>query len=91
MLEDLLGRYFDAGVAEGREGRTHDTADGLAQRTLCEIRAEVRRMVAVEREACAKLVEAGKIMQTRDEGTVVVDWDCSEEAADAIRARSNAE
>lgn len=36
-------------------------------------------------EACASLVEAGKVMPTANEGTVVVDWDSSEEAASALR------
>ena len=33
-LEDLLADYWDAAYAEGKEGRVHDTVDGLAQRAL---------------------------------------------------------
>lgn len=57
MLEELLDQYWCAAIAEGREGRQHDTEDGLAQRTLNELRAEVQRLVTVEREACAKMLE----------------------------------
>lgn len=38
-LMQLIGEYFDLGVAEGRESRDHDTKDGAAQRKLSEIRA----------------------------------------------------
>jgi hypothetical protein len=57
MLEELLDQYWSAAHAEGKEGRNHDTEDGLAQRTLNELRAEVQRLVAAEREACAKMLE----------------------------------
>lgn len=57
MLEDLLEKYWNAALAEGREGREHGTEDGLAQRTLSGIRAEVQRLVVEEREACAKVLE----------------------------------
>jgi hypothetical protein len=56
-LDTLLGTYFDAGHAEGKEGRTHDTVDGVAQRTLSEIHDCIKAMVAAETEACAKLME----------------------------------
>lgn len=55
-LDSLLGRYFDAGVAEGREGREHDTADGLAQSTLSEIHSCIKESVSSEREACVALL-----------------------------------
>ncbi|QTG13042.1 hypothetical protein G6M86_07215 [Agrobacterium tumefaciens] len=40
-LADLLHQYFELGVAEGREGRNHDTEAGDAQRVLSEIEAEI--------------------------------------------------
>ncbi len=40
-LADLLHKYFELGVAEGREGRNHDTEGGDAQRVLSEIEAEI--------------------------------------------------
>lgn len=45
MLNELLKRYWDAAYNEGKEGREHDTEDGIAQRTLSEIYAEVRRLI----------------------------------------------
>jgi len=54
-LDELLSTYWDAAYAEGEEGRSHDTEDGLAQRTLAAIHAEVARQVKAEREACAKV------------------------------------
>ena len=45
MLNDELERYWEAAYAEGKEGRTHDTKDGVAQRALSEIRNEVRRLI----------------------------------------------
>lgn len=56
-LDELLGTYFDAGHSEGAGSRTHDTVNGLAQRTLSGIREHVRLMVAAETEACAKMLE----------------------------------
>jgi hypothetical protein len=35
----LLVKYWDAAYAEGREGRSHDTEDGVAQQTFDEILA----------------------------------------------------
>lgn len=40
-LAELLHQYFELGVAEGREGRNHDTEAGDAQRVLSEIQAEI--------------------------------------------------
>lgn len=40
-LAELLHQYFELGVAEGREGRNHDTETGDAQRVLSEIEAEI--------------------------------------------------
>jgi hypothetical protein len=55
-LDELLGDYFDCGVAEGREGRTHDTIDGQAQKALHAIKAHVTGLLNKEREACAALL-----------------------------------
>ena len=46
MLNELLERYWNAAYAEGKEGRDHDTEDGMAQHTLTEINIEVQRMLA---------------------------------------------
>lgn len=40
-IAELLHQYFELGVAEGREGRNHDTEAGDAQRVLSEIEAEI--------------------------------------------------
>ncbi len=40
-ISELLHQYFELGVAEGREGRNHDTEAGDAQRVLSEIEAEI--------------------------------------------------
>jgi hypothetical protein len=56
-LQELLGQYFDAGVAEGREGRAHDTEEGTAQHKYLEILECVKEMVSAETAACAKLMD----------------------------------
>lgn len=56
-LETLLDIYWNAAYAEGKEGRTTDTPDGLAQRALTDIRAHVASLVAAERAACARFQE----------------------------------
>jgi uncharacterized membrane protein YccC len=43
-LTELLGRYWDLAYAEGRDGRTHDTTDGAAQRTLSDLRTLLRKV-----------------------------------------------
>ncbi|KQZ96800.1 hypothetical protein ASD74_05965 [Rhizobium sp. Root564] len=40
-LAELLQQYFELGVAEGREGRNHDTKAGDAQRVLSAIESEI--------------------------------------------------
>ena len=45
MLEDLLSDYWDAAYAEGKEGRNHDTEDGVAQQTLNKIWKEIAETV----------------------------------------------
>lgn len=47
-LAELLHQYFELGVAEGREGRKHDTEAGDAQRVLSEIEAEIAAFFAAE-------------------------------------------
>lgn len=39
QLEQLLDTYWQCAFDEGREGRTHDTVDGKAQRTLSALRS----------------------------------------------------
>lgn len=56
-LQELLGQYFDCGVAEGKENRSHDTVDGDAQKSLQAILEHVKSLVSAERETCAKLME----------------------------------
>lgn len=43
-LLDLVDRYWDLAHIEGREGRTHDTPDGAAQRTRRLIEETLRRL-----------------------------------------------
>ena len=54
---ELLGAYFDAAHAEGRERRTHDTVDGAAQRALNDLQEFLKTRISDEVEACAKLME----------------------------------
>ena len=49
-LADALAAYWDAAYAEGRDGRTHDTEDGAAQRALNSVHDAVRDLLAAERE-----------------------------------------
>lgn len=44
-IQELLGDYFDAGVAEGKERRDHDTADGSAQELQLEIMRHICRFI----------------------------------------------
>jgi hypothetical protein len=55
-LRERLGEYFDAGVAEGREGRNHDTLDGTAQGALQAVIDQVNVMLQAERDDCADLL-----------------------------------
>jgi len=43
-LQELLDHYFSLGVAEGREGRDHDTSDGEAQATRDLIDQKITRI-----------------------------------------------
>jgi hypothetical protein len=54
-LEELLGDYFSAGHAEGKEGRNHDTIEGTAQKAHHAILQRVKELIAAEREACANV------------------------------------
>lgn len=56
-LADALAAYWDAAYAEGRDGRTHDTEDGAAQRALNSVHDAVRDLLAAERERCARLCD----------------------------------
>lgn len=47
-IAELLHQYFEFGVAEGREGRNHDTEAGDAQRVLSEIESEIAALSAAE-------------------------------------------
>jgi hypothetical protein len=83
-LDELLSAYWEAAYAEGKEGRDHDTEDGVAQRALSAIHEEVAAMVKAEREACAKIVEETEVVEYFDAD----DADATlKNAAAAIRAR----
>ena len=43
-LAELLDHYFSLGVAEGKEGRDHDTPDGEAQATRDLIDQKIMRL-----------------------------------------------
>lgn len=43
-LPELLDHYFSLGVAEGKEGRDHDTPDGEAQATRDLIDQKIQRL-----------------------------------------------
>lgn len=60
-IAELLHQYFELGVAEGREGRNHDTEDGDAQRVLSEIEAEITtiRQLLSEAEKRGKEARGG--------------------------------
>lgn len=64
MLNELLERYWSAAHAEGKEGRDHDTEDGIAQQTLSAIHAEVERLVA---KPPAVLFDGFAVLQALDE------------------------
>ena len=60
-LPELLDHYFSLGVAEGKEGRDHDTPDGEAQATrdlidqkIQEKAAEARRQAFIEAAEIAR-------------------------------------
>ena len=59
-LDEALDAYWSAAYAEGQRGATHDTKDGRAQCALEAVRSCVRLAVAAEREACAKVCDAGR-------------------------------
>lgn len=55
-LETLISEYWCLAYAEGKEGRTHDTEDGAAQRKWSEIQAAIRRIErAHARESAAQV------------------------------------
>lgn len=47
-FDSLLERYWDAAYAEGKEGRAHDTFDGVAARTLAELHRVFKHRSAPE-------------------------------------------
>ena len=67
---DLLDAYWEAAFAECREGRTHDTEDGIAQRTLTKLLSLMRsndeeiirleESLRAERAVSERLLEALK-------------------------------
>lgn len=57
-IVELLHEYFELGVAEGREGRNHDTEAGDAQRVLSEIEAEIATLSAPVKPAPSVAVNA---------------------------------
>lgn len=59
-MNELLERYWNAAYAEGKEGRDHDTEDGIAQQTLSAILAEVAKPPAV-------LFDGFAVLQALDE------------------------
>ncbi|MBS0258325.1 MAG: hypothetical protein JSR13_11505 [Proteobacteria bacterium] len=84
-IAELLHEYFELGVAEGREGRNHDTEAGDAQRVLSEIEAEIAALSAAEPvssivpDHCSgtALVFDGGCLHVRKDGSghIVVDED----------------
>ncbi|MGN7710811.1 hypothetical protein [Agrobacterium radiobacter] len=84
-IAELLHEYFELGVAEGREGRNHDTEAGDAQRVLSEIEAEIAALSAAEPvssivpDHCSgtALIFEGGCLHVRKDGSghIVVDED----------------
>ena len=62
ILEELLAQDLAAAYAEGKEGRTHDTEDARAQKTLSAIRAEFRAL----RQRVADLEEEYKELRDKE-------------------------
>lgn len=61
-LQELLDHYFSLGVAEGKEGRDHDTPDGEAQATRDLIDQKIMRLRRESAEARkAAFIEAAGI------------------------------
>ena len=74
-LADALAAYWDAAYAEGRDGRTHDTEDGAAQRALNSVHDAVRDLLAAERERCAVICEgmgAMEALEGEEEGSAAM-------------------
>jgi hypothetical protein len=83
-LDELLSDYWDAAYSEGIQGRTYDTPESLAQKTLGAIHEEVLRLVAEEREWCAKVCDT-LAYECRGDNSQI--WECAE----AVRAGRNDE
>lgn len=54
-LDLALGAYWDAAVAEGADGRDHDTPDGDAQRALEAVHSAVAAIVTAGRDSARGL------------------------------------
>lgn len=82
-LDMALGAYWEAAVAEGAEGRDHDTPDGDAQRALKAVHSAVAAMVTAERETARGLnLELDLRRLLEGEPTI-----CEFEIVDEIRRR----
>jgi len=72
-LADALDAWWDAAYAEGREGRTHDTEGGAAQKALQDIwvahSAQLAAAVAAERERlAAEFTKRAEALNTTGDG-----------------------
>jgi hypothetical protein len=78
-IAELLHQYFELGVAEGREGRNHDTEAGDAQRVLSEIEAEIAALSAAEPPVTVKALEWVEMTSAREDGPAepTGDWEAS--------------
>lgn len=71
-IAEMLHKYFELGVAEGREGRNHDTQAGDAQRVLSEIEAEIAALTATEPQPTPSV--AVKALEWETEGDPAFWW-----------------
>lgn len=92
-ISELLHQYFELGIAEGREGRNHDTEDGDAQRVLSEIEAEIttiRQLLSEadkrEREARNTALEEAAILADHHAGMARKEADELRNVKDYTRA-----
>ena len=72
-LPELLDHYFSLGVAEGKEGRDHDTETGEAQATRDLIDEKIQRLkreIADTRSHAQKLTEALEPIKTGIDASV---------------------
>lgn len=83
-LDALLSHYFELGVAEGAQGRSHDTEAGEAQATLDLIRLHVERAIT---SATAKAME--RAAQIVDDMPARSNYAIYDAIAAAIRAEAS--